>query len=155
MPIEIEEKILYIRRNYHLGPDRITWYLNRYHNITVSGSNDLTASLDQLSASLSYLSYSKQVYATQSLDNLNVQKPGEYYVDFNLDMFESPLHGYLTGSGDLSTSLDAGACQQYATDNGHTFITMNAGNDYEVTGCGLTSGGFMRYNTKSDSPIHI
>ena len=28
MPIEIEEKILYIRKNYHLEPDWITWYLN-------------------------------------------------------------------------------------------------------------------------------
>lgn len=38
MPVEVEEKILYIRKNYHLGPDRITWYLKRYHDITVSGS---------------------------------------------------------------------------------------------------------------------
>lgn len=38
MPVEIEEKILYIRKTYHLGPDRITWYLKRYHDITVSGS---------------------------------------------------------------------------------------------------------------------
>ena len=38
MPVEIEEKILYIRKNYHLGPERITWYLKRYHDITVSGS---------------------------------------------------------------------------------------------------------------------
>ena len=38
MPVEIEEKILYIRTTYHLRPDRITWYLKRYHDITVSGS---------------------------------------------------------------------------------------------------------------------
>lgn len=38
MPVEVEEKILYIRKNYHLGPDRITCYLKRYHDITVSGS---------------------------------------------------------------------------------------------------------------------
>lgn len=36
-PIEIEEKILYIRKNYHLGPDRISWYLKRYHDISISG----------------------------------------------------------------------------------------------------------------------
>ena len=35
-PPEIEEKILYIRRNYHLGPLRISWYLDRYHGIQVS-----------------------------------------------------------------------------------------------------------------------
>ena len=35
-PPEIEEKILYIRRNYHLGPLRISWYLKRYHGIQVS-----------------------------------------------------------------------------------------------------------------------
>jgi ribosomal protein S14 len=38
LPVEIEEKILYIRKTHHLGPDRITWYLKRYHDITVSGS---------------------------------------------------------------------------------------------------------------------
>ncbi len=37
-PVEIEEKILYIRKNYHLGPERIFWYLKRYHDITISGS---------------------------------------------------------------------------------------------------------------------
>jgi transposase len=37
MPVEIEEKILYIRKTYHLGPERITWYLKRYHDITLSG----------------------------------------------------------------------------------------------------------------------
>ncbi len=33
---EIEEKILYIRRNYHLGQLRISWYLKRYHGIQIS-----------------------------------------------------------------------------------------------------------------------
>jgi transposase InsO family protein len=28
---EAEEKILYLRRTYHLGPDRICWYMKRYH----------------------------------------------------------------------------------------------------------------------------
>jgi IS30 family transposase len=37
-PPEIEEKILYVRKNYHLGPDRISWYLKRYHDISISGS---------------------------------------------------------------------------------------------------------------------
>lgn len=35
-PAHIEEKILHLRRTYHLGPLRITWYLKRYHNITIS-----------------------------------------------------------------------------------------------------------------------
>ena len=35
-PPEIEEKILYIRLNYHLGPLRISWYLKRYHGIQIS-----------------------------------------------------------------------------------------------------------------------
>lgn len=35
-PPEIEEKILYIRRNYHLGQLRISWYLKRYHGIQIS-----------------------------------------------------------------------------------------------------------------------
>jgi len=35
-PPEIEEKILYIRRHYHLGQLRISWYLKRYHGIQIS-----------------------------------------------------------------------------------------------------------------------
>ncbi len=37
-PPEIEEKIIYIRKNYYLGQLRISWYLKRYHGITVSPS---------------------------------------------------------------------------------------------------------------------
>jgi hypothetical protein len=32
----IEEKILHLRRTYHLGPARITYYLLRYHAIRVA-----------------------------------------------------------------------------------------------------------------------
>ena len=35
-PSEVVEKVLYLRRKYHLGPMRIVWYLQRYHDITVS-----------------------------------------------------------------------------------------------------------------------
>jgi len=35
-PSEIEEKILYLRRRYHLGQLRISWYLKRYCDITIS-----------------------------------------------------------------------------------------------------------------------
>jgi len=35
-PAEIEEKILYLRCTYHLGQARISWYLERYHNIKIS-----------------------------------------------------------------------------------------------------------------------
>jgi transposase InsO family protein len=37
-PPDIEEKILHLRKNYHLGPIRIAWYLERYHGIKISGS---------------------------------------------------------------------------------------------------------------------
>lgn len=37
-PAEIEEKILHLRRRYHLGQLRISWYLKRYCNITISPS---------------------------------------------------------------------------------------------------------------------
>jgi hypothetical protein len=37
-PPEIEEKVLYLRRTYHLGPIRISWYMERYHGIKISGS---------------------------------------------------------------------------------------------------------------------
>src|SRR5688572_14242757 len=33
MPAHIEEKILHLRRTYHLGPVRIVWYMKRYHDI--------------------------------------------------------------------------------------------------------------------------
>lgn len=33
---EIVEKVLYLRRKYHLGPIRIVWYLARYHGIRIS-----------------------------------------------------------------------------------------------------------------------
>ena len=36
MPPEVEEKILHLRRQYHLGPIRIVWYLERFHGIKVS-----------------------------------------------------------------------------------------------------------------------
>ncbi len=36
IPADIEEKIIYLRTNYHLGQQRISWYLIRYHNIKVS-----------------------------------------------------------------------------------------------------------------------
>ena len=32
----IEEKIVYLRQNYHFGPDMIVWHLERYHDIKVS-----------------------------------------------------------------------------------------------------------------------
>ena len=35
-PDEIVEKILYLRRKYHLGPIRIMWYMARYHQMRVS-----------------------------------------------------------------------------------------------------------------------
>ena len=36
MSPEVEEKILHLRRKYHLGPIRIVWHLKRYHAIKVS-----------------------------------------------------------------------------------------------------------------------
>ena len=36
---EIEEKVLHLRRTYHLGPVRIVWYLKRYHDIRISDAN--------------------------------------------------------------------------------------------------------------------
>ncbi len=35
-PPEIVDKVLYLRRKYHLGPIRIVWYLARYHGIKIS-----------------------------------------------------------------------------------------------------------------------
>jgi len=35
-PPEVAEKVLHLRRKYHLGPIRIVWYLDRYHGIKIS-----------------------------------------------------------------------------------------------------------------------
>ncbi len=35
---EIEEKVLYLRRKYYLGPERIMWYMARYHDMHLSES---------------------------------------------------------------------------------------------------------------------
>ena len=36
---ELEEKIVHLRKRYHLGPDRIFWYLQRYHpHLKISAS---------------------------------------------------------------------------------------------------------------------
>jgi len=35
-PAHIEEKILYLRKTYHLGPERISMFLERYHDIKIS-----------------------------------------------------------------------------------------------------------------------
>lgn len=35
-PREVVEKVLHLRRNYHLGSIRIVWYLARHHGIKIS-----------------------------------------------------------------------------------------------------------------------
>ncbi len=37
-PAYIEEKIVYLQTTYHLGQLRISWYLERYHDIHISSS---------------------------------------------------------------------------------------------------------------------
>lgn len=36
---EATEKILHLRHVYHFGPQRIAWYLERYHGVTTSCSS--------------------------------------------------------------------------------------------------------------------
>lgn len=38
IPAQIAEKIIYLRKTYHLGQLRISWFLERYHRIKVSSS---------------------------------------------------------------------------------------------------------------------
>ena len=38
-PIEVEEKVLYLRKKYHFGPERIYMYLKRYLNVQTSESS--------------------------------------------------------------------------------------------------------------------
>ena len=39
-PTEIVGKVLYLRQSYHFGPRKISMYLQRYHDITISPSVD-------------------------------------------------------------------------------------------------------------------
>jgi len=36
---EVVEKVLHLRRTYHLGPIRIVWYLERDHAIRISDAS--------------------------------------------------------------------------------------------------------------------
>ena len=36
--VDVVGKILYLRRNYHFGPAKISMYLKRYHDVSVSSS---------------------------------------------------------------------------------------------------------------------
>lgn len=36
VPPEVVEKIVYLRQTYHMGPQRIAWYVERYHGAKVS-----------------------------------------------------------------------------------------------------------------------
>ena len=35
-PEAVTQKVLHLRRDYHLGPIRIVWYLERYHGLKIS-----------------------------------------------------------------------------------------------------------------------
>ncbi len=38
IPSEVVAKIIYLRTNYHFGPEKISMYLRRYHDVTISKS---------------------------------------------------------------------------------------------------------------------
>jgi transposase InsO family protein len=38
LPAHVEEKILYLRRTYHFGSQRISWYIERHHGMKASNS---------------------------------------------------------------------------------------------------------------------
>ena len=46
---EVVEKILYLRRTYHMGPIRIVWYLQRYHDIRTSDAASIACASDMAS----------------------------------------------------------------------------------------------------------
>jgi transposase len=43
-PAEIADKILHIRRTYHMGPQRIVWYLERYHTASIDAGGRASSS---------------------------------------------------------------------------------------------------------------
>ena len=36
---EVVDRVLYLRKKYHLGPIRIVWYMARYHGIKISDAS--------------------------------------------------------------------------------------------------------------------
>lgn len=64
---EIVEKVLYLRRKYHLGPIRMVWYLARYHDIKISDAG-VYRHLKRRVASLGY-SIFVDVLADQFFDH--------------------------------------------------------------------------------------
>ena len=38
---EVVGKIIYLRQNYHFGPEKIAMYLARYHDVTISNCRSL------------------------------------------------------------------------------------------------------------------
>ena len=61
---EVVGKIIYLRQNYHFGPDKIAMYLKRYHDITItkSGIWRILARLDlnRLPSSQRHKTYQKR-----------------------------------------------------------------------------------------------
>ena len=47
-PPEVAEKVLHLRRKYHLGPERNMWYQARYHGIKLSDDGHLNDQRYQL-----------------------------------------------------------------------------------------------------------
>ena len=86
-PPEIEEKILYIRRNYHLGPLRISWYLKRYHGIQISAGGVRNVLIRQ---SLNRLPRNQKKRALKTI-RYEKQVPGHHIqVDVKFLIFPQP-----------------------------------------------------------------
>jgi len=69
---EIEEKILYLRKTYHFGPQRIAWYMERFHGLRITsagayyvlkrnGMNKLPENQRKRSIPSSFTRYEKKV----------------------------------------------------------------------------------------------
>jgi transposase-like protein len=72
VPQPIEEKILHLRKTFHFGAEKISWYLNRYHAVKVSsggvhgvlrrhGLNRLPQNMKSWPKKNAYTLYEKQV----------------------------------------------------------------------------------------------
>lgn len=88
-PREVYEKILHLRRNYHLGPMKIQMYLSRYHGIKVSIKSIYGTlrrnGIGRLPMNMRYQNYKKRFVRYEKV------KPGE---QIQIDVkFLAPING--------------------------------------------------------------
>jgi len=96
--VDVVGKILYIRQNYHFGPAKISMYLKRYHDVSISSSgvwrilkrlelNRLPSSQRYKRLDKRWQRYEKQLLAQNALN----PRPGELVLPERCERLAFPL----------------------------------------------------------------